>query len=187
MSRLPGWVRAALLGATLLPGGQAWADSPEPFFGNYVGNAYKYDDQGRVVEERDITVRIGPNNRKGFDINSTTVVLVDGQRDRPGVKLRVLDSSFEPVTRRNIYMESARGSLFQVKKDPDPLEGDELQWARIEGRSLNIFNFRILEDGSYELQNFGRLLVDNGLDIRFEVYRDGKLSFSLKGHAVRPD
>lgn len=184
-------VPAALAGALLLtlaaPAARAVEAELSPFLGTYVGTAQVYDDSGAVEGERDMTIQIEEGPKNGFQITWINVSLVDGRRDVPGVERRVASATFVPGERDGVYIEEMRGSLFERRHLADPLEGEPIRWARVDGDRLGVFSFGILEDGRYGLQSYERILTDVGLDIEFRAVLDGTVVRTVTGHTVRVD
>ena len=174
----------------LLPAAQGLAQQQQPdlslsdFFGVYVGRAQLFGADGSVAQERDLDIVIQPGKRGGFRIDWTTVKLVDGRRDVPGVKRWQASSVFEGQEDGR-FVEDTRGSLFAKKKKTDLLAGGSLRWARVIGATLNVVSFAILEDGRYELQTYKRIRTETGLDIEFRRIVDDELAYSLSGSAVK--
>lgn len=169
----------------MLPAGsQAASLDLDDFFGVYVGRARTYDSEGKLSGERDLDILIESASRSGFRIRWATVKLVDGRRDLPGVTRNVLESVFRDGDDGK-FVEDARGSLFQKKKEKDLLAGDSLRWARIKDRTLSVYAITIVPDGRYELQIYDRTRTESGLSIRFRRYIDDRLQLSVEGTAIK--
>lgn len=177
------------LALTLLAAPAAWALKAElgPFLGTYVGTAQVYGEDGEVEGERDMTIQIEEGPKDGFMITWVNVSLVNGRRDVPGVERRVATATFVPSDRDGVYIEEMRGSLFERRHLADPLEGEPMRWARVDGDRLGVFSFGILEDGRYGLQSYERILTEVGLDIEFRAVLDGQVVRTITGHTVRVD
>lgn len=74
----------------------AAAEDLSRFFGTYVGRATAENLVTGVREERDIDIVIAPFGDDGLRIDWTTVGLVDGRRDVPGVRRWAQTASFKP-------------------------------------------------------------------------------------------
>lgn len=185
----PQWLAAAglILAAALLGAPAVAADPVDPFIGTYVGRAQVMDAEGRVVEERDMDITIAPSHRHGFTITWVNVTLIDGRRDVPGVRRRVDRVVLVPGGRDGIYMEEARRSLFERRRDIDVIAGDPMRWGRIDGNRLGVFSLVVLDDGGYALQSYERILTDVGLDIEFSRVENGQVTRRIVGHTIRVD
>jgi len=185
MSRKAGlWVGALAL-VWLLPGAdlRAAPSDLKPFFGTYVGVATVEDTDGEV-HHRDMDVVIQPY-QDGFRIDWINVTLVNGRRDLPGVVRRVQSALFEPVEDRDMYVEVEPENLFQEREETKPMRGDPVRWASIDGPRMHVYAFEVLEDGTYELQIYDRILTEKGLNIEFQRIVDGKVLRQITGETAR--
>lgn len=165
----------------------AHAAELDRFFGAYVGVAEVRDLEADETLQRDMDVIIEPYQSKGFRISWINVTLVDGRRDRQGVKRRVQEVIFVPSGKAGLYTEVAPPNPFREKDPHEPLRGDAVRWARIDGKHIHVHSFVVLKDGSYELQDYDRALTDEGIDITFRRLVDGKLVREITGTTVRTD
>lgn len=163
------------------------ADPIDPFVGTYVGRATTYNSDGTVEHQRDIEMIIEKGPRGRFTISWVAVTLVNGRRDVPGVERDQVSLTLVPTERPGVYIEETRTSLFERRLLPDPLEGDPLRWAAIDGDRLGLYSMMIYEDGRYELQAYTRTLTETGLDIDFRRIDDGIVARRVEGRAVRVD
>jgi hypothetical protein len=177
-----GLVAAALLWA--LPAG-AEPGGLERFFGSYVGRAQVEDLEAGSVEQRDMDIVISPFREAGFRIDWVNVSLIDGRRDQPGVKRRAQSVRFEPAAEQGFFVEAEASSLFQERAAMQPLRGDPVRWARLDGDTLQVATFVVLDDGRYELQVYDRIRTEAGLDIRFERIVDDQVLRRITGRTVR--
>jgi hypothetical protein len=179
------WLAGLALG-WLVPAAQLQAapDDLKPFFGSYVGVA-KVEDADGEVHHRDMDIVIQPYQDNGFRIDWINVTLVNGRRDLPGVERRVQSALFEPVEGRDMYVEVEAENPFQERQETKPMRGDPVRWASIDGPRLHVYAFVVLEDGTYELQIYDRVLTDKGLDIHFQRIEDGKVERRITGTTVR--
>jgi hypothetical protein len=168
-----------------LPGGSALAAGLSDFFGAYVGTAQVEEMDGGEASSRDMDIVIEPFHEDGFQINWITVFKVDGRRDVAGVTRTVQSAYFEPADDRSLYVEVQADNPFQEREETTPMSGHAVRWASIDGDTLHVYSFVVLEDGRYELQTYDRILTDLGLDIVFRRFDDGKLVRQIKGTTVR--
>lgn len=156
-----------------------------PFIGTYVGTAQVFDETGAVEEERDMDVTIAANQRDGFVITWINVTKVNGRRDVPGVARRVEQVEFFPGDQAGIYVEETRGSLFEARRQMDPMAGDPIRWASIADGRLGVFSIVLMEDGRYELQSYERILTENGIDIVYERIVEDEVVRRITGTTIR--
>jgi hypothetical protein len=156
----------------------------EPFFGSYVGVA-KVEDATGETSQRDMDIVIQPYHENGFRIDWINVTLVDGRRDVPGVERRVQSALFEPVPNRDMYIEVEPEDVFRERKAAQPMRGDPVRWANIDGPRLHVYAFEVLEDGTYELQIYDRVLTEKGIDIAFQRIVDGEVVRRISGTTAR--
>ncbi len=170
----------------LLPGAGLCANPGDlkPFFGTYVGVA-KVEDASGEVHQRDMDIVIQPYQQDGFRIDWINVTLVDGRRDLPGVERRVQTALFEPVAGRDMYVEVEAENVFQERAETQPMRGDPVRWASLDGPRLHVYAFEVLEDGTYELQIYDRVLTEKGIDIAFQRIVDGELMRRISGTTAR--
>ncbi len=176
---------ALLLGLLALgPGsGRAVAAELSDFFGVFVGHAQELEDSDPMSRDMDIVIE--PFHDDGFQIRWITVTKVDGRRDVPGVERTVQSVFFEPASDRNFYVEVEADNPFREREVMVPMSGHPVRWASLEGDTLRVYSFVVLEDGRYELQIYHRTLTETGLEIVFRRFDDGELVRQIKGSTVR--
>jgi hypothetical protein len=177
-------VLASTLLAPLRPLQAASADL-EPFYGAYVGVAMVEDLRTGETQQRDMDIVIEPYQEDGLMIHWVNVTLVDGRRDVPGVQRRVQTVLFEPADDREHYVEVAAANPFRERETTRPMRGDPVRWATVDGPRFHVYSFVVLEDGSYEMQIYDRVLTDKGIDIRFQRIVDGEVVRQIEGTTVR--
>jgi hypothetical protein len=143
------------------------------FFGTYVGNAQELSDIEPMARDMDIVIE--PYHDEGFQIHWITVTKVDGRRDVPGVERTVQSAFFEPAEDRNLFVEIEADNPFREREAKAPMSGHAVRWATVDGDTLHVYSFAVLEDGRYELQIYDRLLTDVGLDIMLRRGEVGEL------------
>ena len=142
------------------------AGSIEPFVGSFAGQA-TFEEEGKT-QKRDMSTTIREAG-KGFSITWTSVTYrSDG---RTTTKTYTVD--FVPSQRENIYQAAMKSNLFGKAVPLDPLAGEPFVWARIVGDTFSLYSLFINEAGEYEIQEFHRTLVDEGLDLVFLRVRNG--------------
>jgi hypothetical protein len=180
---LSGSLVLGLLAMAGAPGGDAAAAELADFFGTYVGNAHELGDREPMARDMDIVIE--PFHDAGFQIHWITVTKVDGRRDVPGVERTVQSVFFEPAEDRSLFVEVEADNPFREREAKVPMRGHPVRWASIDGDTLHVYSFVVLEDGRYELQIYDRVLTDAGLEIIFRRFDDGELVREIKGNTVR--
>jgi hypothetical protein len=163
--------------------GKAAAAELADFFGTYVGNAQELSDAEPMA--RDIDIVIEPYHDEGFQIHWITVTKVGGRRDVPGVERTVQSVFFDPAEDRSFFVEVEADNLFREREAKAPMSGHAVRWASLDGDTLHVYSFVVLESGRYELQIYNRVLTEAGLDIVFQRFDDGELVRQIKGSTVR--
>lgn len=185
-SWLPAVLIIGMIGLRAAPtAGAPNADLLKPFFGAYVGVAEVEDLVTGELQQRDMDIVIEPWGKGGFRIHWVNVTLVDGRRDLPGVERRVQTALFEPAASAQFYVEVEEASVFREKQATRPMQGDPVRWAWVEGQTIHVCSFVVLDDGRYELQTYERIRTDQGIDIRYERILDGKVVRRIEGSTAR--
>lgn len=185
MSRLAaiGLAVLTVLGA-VAPAGAA---AIERFFGTYVGVAEVHDLESDTTYRRDMDIVIEPYQQTGFRIRWINVTLVDGRRDVEGVERRVQEVIFKRSGNEGLYVAVPPPNPFREADPHEPLRGDAVRWARVDGDRLHVYSFVVLPDGAYEIQDYLRTLTNKGIDITFRRVVDGELVREINGTTVRAD
>lgn len=157
-----------------------WAQSAEPFFGTYAGQAEVQTESG--MEQRDMSVTIAPVS-DGFSVEWTSVITRSDGRTRQGS----YQISFQPSQRDGIYGSAMKTNVFGKNVPLDPLAGEPFVWARLEGDTLSVFSLFINEAGAYEMQEYHRTLADGGLDLVFRRVRDAEAQREIRTFLERMD
>lgn len=129
------------LAASLVLTGNAHAnEAVEEFFGNYVGagNAVNLNSERRETRDLDVTVERFKN--EGFTLKWITVIRDEnGGRTGADVKRREVEENFIPVEdKENVFILSPEGGLFQKSELPNPLRGDAVRLAAIDGDAMTV-------------------------------------------------
>lgn len=161
------------------------AASLKPMMGIYLGRVTAKDLETGDSEARDIDVEITPYERDGFRIRWVNVTLVDGRRNVPGVKRRVSELAFKPAKGHGFFVEVPQRNVFAEREEVEPLGGDPVRWAVLDGGGLHVYSFVILADGRYELQAYSRKRTASGIDLHYERIVDGKRLRTIEGQAVK--
>ncbi|MEM9700724.1 MAG: hypothetical protein AAF943_18295 [Pseudomonadota bacterium] len=143
------------------------------FAGTYSGEA-EFDLAGETIK-RDLSTTI-VETREGFEVSWTSVTYRPDGR----TKEATYTIDFVPSARDNIFSSAMQTNLFGKAVPLDPLQGDPFVWARFEGETMTVFSLFIDEQGGYEMQEFHRTLVAEGLDLHFRRMRDGQVAREIK-------
>ncbi len=184
--------KIAVLGVFLLTAVFAPAASAqdlERFFGAYVGSGTSVDAKSGETGARDLDVTIEPYKDDGFTISSITIVREDGSdRTDPNIRRRAVEESFLPSQDiENIYIVAPRGSLFEKAELPNPLRGEPMRWAAVDGDTLSLHSLGITETGRLEIQIFHRTLTETGMDVTFSRMQDEEVMVRVNGNLVRTE
>lgn len=153
-------LRPLFLLMAMLFAGPVFAATIEQFEGSYEGSA-QFDFEGKV-QRRDMSTEITVT-KAGFVVSWTSVSYKDDGR----TKAKTYTIEFVPSERDNIYKSAMAKNLFGKATPLNPLAGEPFVWARLEGETLSVFSLFIDEFGEYEVQEFHRTLIDDGLDLVF--------------------
>lgn len=157
------------------------------FFGTYVGVATVEDLKTGEVHQRDMDIVIEPYHQDGFKIQWINVTLVEGRRDLPGVERRVQTALFERADDRDMYVEVEAENPFREREEMQPLRGDPIRWASVDGPRLHVYAFVVAEDGTYEMQIYDRVRTEEGIAIEFQRIVDDELLRRITGSTVRAE
>ena len=132
--RSTAYAAAVVLAVVLAPLHGAHAnDAVEKFYGSYVGSGTA--EVGSKTQIRDLDVTIESYKDEGFTLKWITVVRgADGARTGDDVKRREVSENFIPIEdKENVFVLAPKGGLFQKSDLPNPLLGDAVRWAALEG------------------------------------------------------
>ncbi|MEK9662942.1 MAG: hypothetical protein VW644_14640, partial [Alphaproteobacteria bacterium] len=129
-------------------------DDMAKFFGSYVGSGMAERLDKGTKEQRDLDVTIERYKDKGFTVKWITVMRgADGERTGEGVKRRAIEENFIPYAdRKGVFIDAPSGGLFSKAELPNPLKGEPMRWAAIDGDTLSVYSMAISDSGASELQ-----------------------------------
>jgi hypothetical protein len=180
-------VLATCIGASLAPT-HAFAEAAfERFYGSYVGSGTAQRIADGATEPRDLDVQIKPYKDNGFTLKWITVILAaDGDRVSEGVRRREVEESFVPYRDKpNVFIDAPSGGLFTKAELPNPLKGEPLRWAAVDGDTLTVYSMAITDIGGAELQVYHRTLTEKGMKVDFLRMLDEKIVIRLTGDLVK--
>ena len=151
--------------------------SPSAFYGNYLGSgvAESGDSIYFNITVRDLGVTIEPDGR-GFKVSWTTVLRQGGEPGKPKIRRKSRTVTFMKTDRPNVFVGESSG---------DPLDGEEMVWARISENSMTVYVLSIDAAGVYEVQSYKRTLSGAGMDLSFVRVRDGEPVRSVAGKLIK--
>lgn len=139
----------------------------EHFYGSWQGTALSSEEapDGLEVRPEDLNVTIRADGN-GFRVRWTAL-------ERTGddaYARRAADARFAPTERAGVYAydegsPSLLGRLFASPATGNPLEGETLLWARLEGPTLTIYSLGLTDDGGFDLDTYARTLTDDAMEI----------------------
>ena len=124
---------------------------------------------------RDFDVVIKPESG-GVRVDWTSVIRRGGDPLNPNVRRKMSSKLLKPTGAPNVFHGSKSGN---------PLKGEELYWARIDGTTMTVFLMTISKKGVYELQQYDRTLSGTGMRLLFRSWRDGDRLHSVSGRLVK--
>jgi len=157
------------------------------FYGSYVGSGTAERMDTKTTEQRDLDVQLGPFKDKGFSLEWITVVRSStGERAGEGVKRREVSEKFIPYEeRKNVFIDAPSGGLFSKAELPNPLKGEPMRWAAINGDTLTVYSMAITKSGESELQVYHRTLTEKGMSVTFLRMHDETVLVRLTGDLVK--
>jgi hypothetical protein len=184
--RSTAYAAAVVLAVVLAPLHGAHAnDAVEKFYGSYVGSGTA--EVGSKTQIRDLDVTIESYKDEGFTLKWITVVRgAEGARTGDDVKRREVSENFIPIEdKENVFVLAPKGGLFQKSDLPNPLLGDAVRWAALEGDDMTVYSLAISDTGGSELQVYRRSLTSKGIDITFMRLQDEQVKVRMSGTMVR--
>lgn len=183
-------IRAALAASVLLLLAATGAPANETvakFYGTYVGSGSAEITKSGETEARDLDVTVERYKDEGFTLKWITVVRgANGARTGDDVRRREVEENFVPVEdKANVFVLAPQGGLFQKSELPNPLLGEAMRWAAIEGDDMTVYSLAINQTGGSELQVYRRSLTEKGMDITFMRLQDEDVKVRMSGTLVR--
>jgi len=137
------------------------------FIGDYSGAAEVDLGDGKT-QSRDMSVRIY-ETEDGFGVRwSTTRLRANGK-----AKTTYYEVRFMPTQRPGVFAAAQKKNLFGHEVPLDPMQGEPYVWARMIGDTLSVYSLFVTDDGSYEMQQYDRTLVEGGLALEFSRFSEG--------------
>ena len=176
--QLAGALLVAVFTITSVWAGQVSADPIDRFVGVYSGEV-DVEIDGEMVQ-RDASVEIEAAS-PGFVVSWTTAT----RRSDGSIKEKSYTVDFRPTLRDGVFGAAMRKNVFGKEVPLDPMKGEPYVWSRIVGDTLSVFSIYVYDDGSYEIQQFDRTLVEGGLELQFSSAKNGKVRRRLTAFLER--
>lgn len=135
------------------------------FVGNFSGSAEVPTHDGGMAQ-RDMSVAIR-QEKEGFTVTWSSTTYRDGKGKQKTYKI-----TFVPTDRNNVFAAAMTRNVFGHEVPLDPMKGEPYVWARIMGDTLTVYSLFVDETGGFELQQFDRRLVSEGLELTFTALSD---------------
>jgi hypothetical protein len=181
-------MRPLLLIVLILVAGPASAQGalPDAFYGDWQGEVTHSEGTiGFEAAAGDLNVRIEAAD-DGFRMRWTGLVheTPDG-----GLTRQPIEARFTPTDRPGVFAFDPEQSsmllqLFGAPATNNPLEGEPLLWARLEGEALSVYGLAINADGGFDLYQHVRTLTGDGMRVR-HTHRTEQEVMILEGQLRR--
>lgn len=180
-----------ILAAIALLGGShaASADdrSVRDFVGQWRGAEVKVAGTERPpqLEPGDVGLAMAGDD-SGFQIRAFGL----GRTGEGELARRPIEGRFAPTDTPGVFaFEPEAGSLLSsLFADPEvgnPLEGDTLLWARLEGDALHVYSLAINDSGGFALEHLMGRLEDNGMLMDYELHLENDQMVTVEGRLER--
>ena len=141
----------------------------DDFYGNWQGvDLHATGTDGSVAPTAaDLNVRLRREDA-GFQMSWIAFERQGGA----GLKRQKFDASFTPTNRPGVFAfnpgkPSLLSRLFADPATGNPLKGETLLWARLEGATLTVYSLAIDDHGGFDLDRYARTLTDDGMTVRY--------------------
>ena len=179
------FLRSTVLGiflTSLLAVG-AWGRELEPapigqFYGHFKGSAIasqKFPGGAGKLDNRGLDVTIKPWEKGGFSVSWSTVFL---RRKAKRPKKRSMTLNF---------LRTVNPKVWRGARSGDPLVGNALIWARLDGKALVVYIIELKPSGESAMAIYRRTLDKGVMTLEFERRDDGKAVRLVRGQLKRQD
>ncbi len=136
---------------------------------------------GLALTPQDLDIRIRPDN-DGFRIDWTGFA----RRDDGQLTREKVEASFSPTDRPGVFAfspggKSLLGRLFADPATGNPLKGETLLWARLEGKTLTIYSLAVNSRGGFDLDRYARTLTEDGMTVRYTRRIENEHVLTIEG------
>jgi hypothetical protein len=176
----------AVIGLLLTSGGAAADETAiSRFFGDWRGTELSLSgpDHGLNLSSKDLDVQIRADG-EGFDISWTALARSDSSDGE--VVREAVDAKFVPTERPGVFAFEPGGSslLSRLFADPstgNPLRGETLLWARLDGSTLTVYSLAINSRGGFDLDRYSRTLNDGSMSVHHTHRMEGDQVLTIEG------
>ncbi|NRB04658.1 MAG: hypothetical protein HRU30_15505 [Rhodobacteraceae bacterium] len=149
------------------------------FVGDYEGMAQILRADG-TAQARNMSVAIDETS-EGFSVNWTS-----GTRRADGsLKTKSYEIDFKPSAREGIFAAAQKKNIFGHAVQLDPMKGEPYVWAQIIDDTLTVYSLYVTDDGGYEMQQYDRTLAEGGLNLNFQIIKNGEPLRSVSTFLVK--
>jgi hypothetical protein len=183
------WRRALAMTAVLVGPGAASADQVtiEDFLGRWRGTEVSVDaaEEAPKLAPSDLDMTIAGEDG-GFRIRALAL-----GRERDGTLVaRPVEATFAPTDVPGVFAfapqsGSLLSSLFADPAVGNPLEGDTLLWARLQGDTLHVYSLAIDPGGGFALEHSTGRLTEDGMLARYELRSENDRIATVEGRLER--
>ena len=183
------WRLAVAAMVSLVGPGAACADEVriEDFVGKWRGVEFEVAgaEQAPKLTPADLDMTITDEDG-GFGINAFAL----GREPDGTLAARPLEATFAPTDTPGVFaFDPGTGSLLSsLFADPavgNPLKGDTLLWARLEGDTLHVYSLAIDPGGGYALEHSTGRLTDAGMLTSYELRSENDRVVTVEGRLER--
>jgi hypothetical protein len=159
----------------------------EDFLGQWRGVEVSVDgtEQAPKLTPADLGTEITQANG-GFQIRTLSL----GRKPDGPVVARRMEATFAPTDTPGVFaFDPGSGSLLSsLFADPavgNPLDGETLLWARLEGDTLHVYSLAIDPRGGYALEQSSGQLTEGGMVTRYELRSENDRVITVEGRLKR--
>jgi hypothetical protein len=139
--------------------------SIESFVGSWKGAEARSEPHGLAADALSVEIRA---EAEGFSLSWRDL----GKKGGDGIGSEAIEALFVPADRPGVYeyQPSSRSLLTRMFASPatgNPLEGETLIWARIDGQTLAVYSMKIDRKGGFDLDHYSWTKTDRGLLLTF--------------------
>ncbi len=157
----------------------------DDFQGDWHGTELHASDPSAALAPADLDVTLSPEG-SGFRMAWTGF-----QRQADGRLARQkVEAGFTPTERPGVFAfdpgkPSLLSRLFADPATANPLKGETLLWARLEGSTLTVYSLAIDDHGGLDLDRYARTLADDGMTVRYTHRIENDQILTLEGRLER--
>ncbi len=97
-----------------------------------------------------------------------------------------VEAEFVPTERAAVMRaRDIDGDLFDGSDNGNPLDGEPMMWARVEGPVIAIYSLRLAESGAFVLDQFAVERVEGGIAFDYVAVGSAEEELVLQGHFTR--